>query len=85
MKVAIEIIVRSVTKKIAVIVGIAEHNWLKEEECLKKEVFDLARDLKIRRVTHPVPRRREFKDRVADLMDRRFLIARISYSLRSLI
>jgi hypothetical protein len=47
MKVAIEINARSVTEKVAGLIGIAEHNWLKEEEYFKGEISDIARDLKI--------------------------------------
>jgi len=39
MKVAIEISVRSVTEKIAGIIGIAEHNWLKEEKYFERADF----------------------------------------------
>jgi hypothetical protein len=39
MKVDIEINVRGVKAKIAGIIGIAEHNWLQEEERFEKALF----------------------------------------------
>lgn len=51
---------------------------------MKEEIFDTVIDLKIRRLTRSVLCGKKFKDKVADLVDRRFLIARISSSLHSL-